>query len=134
MIVRARYEISDLFEVKVADEVAKNSRARAKAAVTASKVASLSTANLSSTDPASNGARKLKQRVLAEIKVKDAGKVFRRKRRAPIGSEIPVYLVVSDNPYSSWFEFGRGSGRNFPASHFMAVAKRAARAAGMVMR
>jgi hypothetical protein len=134
MRVRARYEIADMFEVKVADAVARQPQARAKAASTASKVSSLATANISGVAPASSGARGLKQRVMSEIKVKDAGKIFRRKRRAPVGSEIPVYLVISDNPYSSWFEFGRGSGKNFPSSHFMAIAKRAARGVGMVMR
>lgn len=131
----ARFQPVDEFDLVVANAVARHSGARAKAFETAQKVNALAKANLSSVAPPSNGARNLKDKVLAETQIKDAGRVFQRKRRQPIGSEIPVYLVISDFWAAQWFEWGRGGSKaNFPATRFMSIAKRAAKSVGMVSR
>lgn len=132
-MIRARYEMKDLYELYVADAVADHAPARAKAAVTARKVAAQAQVNLRTANVTTKRAKELQQEALSRISVKDAGKVFRRERVYPPGSKIPVFLVVSNSFASKWFEFGFGvRGRSFPATYFLAQALRAAKTRGIV--
>ena len=132
-MIRARYEMKDLYELYVADAVADHAPARAKAAVVARKVAAQSQVNLRTANVTTKRAKELQQQTLARIGVKDAGRVFRREKTYPPGSKIPVFLVVSNFFASKWFEFGYGTrGRSFPATYFMAQAMRSAKTGGIV--
>lgn len=132
-MIRARYEMKDLYELHVADAVADYAPARAKAAVTARKIAVQAQVNLRTANVTTKRAQDLQQQALSRITVKDAGRVFERKKTYPPGSKIPVFLVVSNSFASKWFEFGFGvRGRSFPATYFLAKALRAAKTKGIV--
>lgn len=133
-MIRAHYDIADKYHEAVANAVAKDRKARARAGVTAGRVAQGAVANLGTLVTTNQFAMEMRDKTRSEVRLADAGKEFKRKRFYPTGTDIPVFLVVANNPFSKVFEVGYGRGRSFPALHFMARAMRAARQAGMVMR
>jgi hypothetical protein len=132
-VIVAGYREHDEWEKLVANACARDPRVLAEVSKTSRKVATLASTTVRTATATGRGAE-LKQRVAVSIKVKNGIKVFPRKQTEPINSEIPVALVVSDAWPSKLFEYGSGRGRTFPATHFMAIAMRAARKRGWYMR
>lgn len=130
-MIKSFYAMNFDYEMKVANQVAAYAPARKKAAVVAQKTASSAKSALSNV-ATTNRTRRLRDKAAGMIMVKDAGRTFARKKVTPIGSKIPVYLVVSNHWSSRRFEYGYGNKSSFPASHFLAVSARASRKNGVL--
>jgi hypothetical protein len=127
MGITVEYRSDPRFRERVANAIAADPKARAVVLTTAQSVASSAKTNVL-TGTGDNQA--MRQGVADRIRVKRV-KTFRRKRREPVRSRIPVALVASDSMFSADVEWGHGP--RVPGIRFLSNAARSvSRASGAV--
>lgn len=116
----ANYIANAHFEDAVADALVNARGLRGKLMGVANAVKTQAQINVEQAPKSTPGDAKNVDAVRSDIKVLPVAPFTREQ--ALKGTVTNVALVVSDDWRSRWYEFGKGRGTHFPATHFMRMA------------
>lgn len=119
-MITANYIRNDDYENVVANALPEGKNVISSLTADANKIAALAKSNVAQAPQALPNDAKNVAAVRDQMRILSAKEYF-RKQSFP-GTKIPVVLVVSDSWQSKWYEYGRGTGTHFPATHFLKLA------------